>query len=77
MAFVFVTPRTWDNSRRKLEDWLKEKRDRKEWKQVEYIDGVSLESWLDSHPAVAARYARYELNLLPEVGVVSTPEYWD
>lgn len=77
MSFVFVSPRTWDNPKQKLDDWLKDKRDLKEWKQVEYIDGVGVETWLDDHPAVAARYARYELNLLPQVGVLSTAEFWD
>ena len=78
MTFVFVSLRTWDSSNpnNKIENWLEEKRDKKEWKQVEYIDGAVLETWLDMHPAVAARYARYELSLMPQVGIRSIDEFW-
>jgi hypothetical protein len=45
-TFVFVSPWTWDNPKKRLDEWLKEKRDKKEWKSVEYIDGAQLETWL-------------------------------
>jgi hypothetical protein len=76
MTFVFVSPRTWDNPKQKIDDWLKEKQERREWKEVMYIDGVGVEAWLDAHPAVAARYARYELKLMPQNGVRSVEEFW-
>lgn len=76
-TFVFISPRSWDNPKLKLDDWLKTKRDLKEWKGVEYIDGVKLEAWLDCHPAVAAKYARYELKTTPPSGAISTDEFWD
>lgn len=75
-TFVFVSPRTWDRPRKKIADWLKEKRDLGEWKEVEYFDGVAVETWLDSHPAVASRYAKYELRLMPQTGASSTDEFW-
>ncbi|MFZ1547720.1 MAG: hypothetical protein WAT12_11585 [Candidatus Nitrotoga sp.] len=75
-ALVIASPYTWDAPRQKLDEWLREKRELNNWKQVEYLDGVVIESWLDLHPAVAARYARYELDLLPQLGVLSTEEFW-
>lgn len=75
-TFVFVTPRTWDNPKKKIADWLKVKRDLGEWKGVEYFDGVAVEEWLSAHPAVASRYARYELKLMPQLGAYSTDEFW-
>lgn len=76
-TLVIASPYTWDSPRNKLDDWLKEKRDQKDWMQVEYFDGAVIESWLDLHPAVSARYARYELNLMPQIGVLSTEEFWE
>ena len=75
-TFVFVTLQTWDNPRQKLEGWVREKQDQEEWKDVRYIDGMALEHWLDSCPAVAARYARFELGLAPHVGARSLDEFW-
>lgn len=77
-TFVFVSPRTWDGGRGMTRDaWLKEKRALAQWKDVWYIDGSMLEDWLDICPAVAARYAKYELQTLPAAGVRSTDEFWD
>lgn len=76
-TFVFVTPRTWNKVNRQLVDWLQEKRDLNEWKAVEFIDGSMLENWLDSHPAVAARYARQVLRTTPPSGALSTDEFWE
>jgi hypothetical protein len=67
-SFVFVSPRTWDNQKKKkLADW----------KDVLYLDGAMVEDWLSSAPAVAARYAKYEVNCYPAAGVRSTDEFWD
>lgn len=76
-TFVFVTPRTWNKGKRQITDWLQEKRDLKEWQAVEFIDGSMLETWLDSHPAVAARYARQVMRTTPPIGALSTDEFWD
>jgi hypothetical protein len=65
VTFVFVSPRTWDNPKEKLEDWIKKKKALKDWADVKYIDGVGVEAWLDAHPAVAARYSRVELGRYP------------
>jgi hypothetical protein len=77
-TFVFATPRTWDVGprRRKIGDWLEEKRALGEWKSVECIDGVCLEAWLGVHPAVASRYAKHVLKLTPSLGAYSTDEFW-
>lgn len=60
-TFVFASPRTWDNPKEKLPDWVEAKREQGDWKDVKYIDGAMLEDWLAACPAVAARWARYEL----------------
>lgn len=77
MTFVFVSPQTWDNPQKKLPEWVAEKQALREWADVLYIDGVQLEAWLESCPAVAARYARYELGRYPHLGVKSSDEYWE
>lgn len=77
-TFVFVTPRTWDGSRgKKREDWIKEKVDLGQWRDVWYIDGSMLEDWLSLCPAVAAWYSKYILNTMPVDGVCSTDEFWN
>ena len=76
-TFVFVSPRTWDNPRKKIADWVKEKRDLGAWKSVEYFDGAVVEDWLAENPAVASRYAKYELKLMPQAGARSTDEFWE
>lgn len=76
-SFVFVSPRTWDNPKKKLADWVDDKKKLGEWKDVLYLDGAMVEDWLSSAPAVAARYAKYELNCFPAAGVRSTDEFWD
>ncbi len=76
-TFVFVSPRTWDNPHKKRDDWVKEKRDKDEWKSVEYFDGVIVEDWLAKNPAVGSRYAKYELKLMPQAGARSTDEFWE
>lgn len=76
-TFVFVTPRTWDNKTLKISDWVKSKKKQKKWKDVVYIDGSMLEDWLKLCPAVASRYAKFVLNLLPPTGVQSTDEFWE
>jgi len=76
-TFVFVTPRTWNNGKEKLADWVDEKKNLGKWKDVVYLDGAMVEDWLSCSPAVAARYARFELKLLPVTGVRSTDEFWE
>ena len=77
MTFVFVSPRTWDNPQKKLADWVDDKKKLGEWKDVLYLDGSMVEDWLCSAPAVAAKYAKYELKCFPSAGVRSTDEFWD
>ena len=76
-TFVFVSPRTWDHPKEKLSDWVEAKRKLGDWKDVKYIDGAMLEDWLSACPAVAARWARYELRLMPSAGARSVDEFWE
>jgi excisionase family DNA binding protein len=50
-AFVFITPRRWDNR----DSWVTAKRAEGKWKDVLAYDADSLEQWLDETPAAHAR----------------------
>ncbi|MQR02352.1 hypothetical protein [Glaciimonas soli] len=76
-TLVLVSLHTWDNGNKNCAIWLKEKKDENAWHDVMFIDGTQLESWLELHPAVAARYARGALRLAPPSGVQSIDEFWD
>lgn len=75
-TLVLVTPRSWDTAKEKVEDWLAEKNSQRDWKQVVYLEGIQLEEWLSKCPAVASRWARYELGIAPQTGACSTDEFW-
>lgn len=76
-TFVFVTPRTWNSTREKLAGWGEEKKNLGHWKDVIYLDGSMVEDWLIRSPAVAAKYARFELSVFPNTGARSTDEFWE
>ncbi|QEN86749.1 hypothetical protein FZC33_10595 [Labrys sp. KNU-23] len=76
ITFVFVSPATWDAPQLKLQDWVKERKNEKYWKDVCYIDGSQLEDWLYQCPSVAAYYAA-EMGLRPLEGVCSADEFWN
>jgi len=77
-TLVLVSPWTWDSSdpKNKLGDWLAARKANSSWKDVWYIDGSALETWLEHRPAVAALHARRTLAVKPQEGVRSTDEYW-
>ena len=78
-TYVFVSPWTWDSSnpKNKIEDWAAKRRKEGNWKDVIYIDGAQLETWLEARPAVAAWHARNTLKVVPQEGVRSTDDFWD
>lgn len=70
MTFVFVTPRRWHGK----DDWITEKKDSGQWKDVRAYDASDLEQWLEqSHPAQAwfANETRQ-----PSEGVRSLDQCW-
>jgi hypothetical protein len=71
-----VSPWTWNDPKNKLEDWLAERKRRSSWKDVRYIDGSALETWLEQRPAVAAWHARHTLGVMPQECVRSIDEFW-
>jgi len=75
-TFVFVTPRKWNRPKATLDNWLSDRRAEGVWKDVRAIDGVALEEWLSTQPAVAANFAR-KLGLMPRLGVQSTDDFWE
>lgn len=76
-TFVFATPRSWDTPQTKLPDFVQEYRDKDDFADVRYVDGVMLEDWLQRSGAVGARYAREVLGRVPQTGARSTDEFWD
>lgn len=78
-TLVIVTPWTWDSSdpHNKLEDWEEQRQTEHAWKQVNLLDGLKLQAWLEVCPAAAAWHARNTVKLLPQDGARSTDEFWE
>ena len=70
-TFVFVTPRRWQGKA----DWAAEKRAENVWRDVQAIDAVDLEQWLDRHYAVAA-WARRQIVGTPD-SLRDLEEVWE
>lgn len=75
-ALVLVNLEEWDTPREMLTKWENDRKKENKWRDVRYIDAVTLVHWLDEHPAVAAKYAREVLDNAPQEGALSTDEYW-
>lgn len=77
-TLILVTPFSWDSSdsKNKIEDWEKARKDKSKWKKVKLIDGTQLEDWLAECPAVSAWHARNTLRVAPRDGVRSSDDYW-
>lgn len=75
-TLVLVNLGCWDTPTKKIPEWEDDRRKEEKWKDVRYLDGVSLVQWLKEHPAIAARYARNVLKNAPQEGALSTDEYW-
>jgi hypothetical protein len=75
-ALVLVNLEAWDTPREMLTKWEDERKDEGKWRDVRYIDAITLVHWLDNNPAVAAKYARDVLGNAPKEGALSTDEYW-
>lgn len=79
-VFIFVTPlsgtRTWQYTweAKAQAKWLKEWRERNEWRDVRVIDGTRLIDWLDHFPAVQKWLA--DLMGLPAQQMHTPEEYW-
>ena len=76
-TLVLVNLGCWDTPTKKIPEWENDRRAEGKWKDVRYLDGVSLVQWLQDHPAVSARYARNVLRSAPQDGALSTDEYWE
>ncbi len=76
-TLVLVNLGCWDTPTKKIPEWENDRRNEGKWKDVWYLDGVSLVQWLKNHPAIAARYARNVLKTAPQEGALSTDEYWE
>lgn len=76
-TFVFCTSRTWAKKQLTLNKWVeKAKKDYPMWKDIRVIDGVKLEHWLESAPAVAAVEA-FKRNWRPANNALSIDEFWE
>jgi hypothetical protein len=76
-TFVFVTARRWDSRKVPLTGWTQEKKSNGPWKDVQAIDAIQLEDWLERCPPVAAWAARYVLGKQPPSGTRSSDEFWE
>lgn len=76
-TLVLVNLGCWDTPTKKIPEWEDHRRKEGKWKDVRYIDGVTLVHWLQDYPAIAARYARNVLKTAPQEGALSTDEYWE
>ena len=75
-TFVFVTPQRWDRTNPSLPDWIAQKEAEQVWQDVRVLDAVTLETWLEQCPAVAASVAREIVGSLPITGAFSIDEFW-
>ncbi|MGR6431253.1 hypothetical protein ACU5AY_10090 [Rhizobium sp. PAMB 3174] len=76
ITLVLASPYTWDDPKKKLPDWIDDRKKSTNWKDIIFLDGVQLENWLELCPGVSARYA-VEMQLRPLEGVQSAGEFWD
>lgn len=76
-TLVLINLGCWDTPTKKIPEWEDDRRKEGKWKDVRYLDAVSLVQWLKDHPAIAARYARNVLRTAPQQGALSTDEYWE
>lgn len=74
-TFVFVTPRTYDTPKERLDQWETKLGEGKGWKDVRVVDGGRLKHWLGLAPGVAAHWAAGSFGAYPP-GVASTDELW-
>lgn len=74
-TLVLASPYTWDDPRTKLPDWIAERKETSDWKDVIFLDGVQIEDWLQLCPSVSARCAA-EMQLRPLEGAQSSDEFW-
>ncbi len=51
-TFIFVTSKSWDSR-----NWISEKRKASNWKNINVLDAVDLEKWLEQCPAVMLWFA--------------------
>ena len=55
IVYVQVTPRRW----RGKEEWIEERKEEGNWKDIRALDADDLESWLQQYPAVALQVAEW------------------
>lgn len=79
-TFVFVTPLSasfdWQYTWKGQQDWLKKRREKKEWKDVRVIDGTVLADWLSHYPSVARWFAKRALSRASE-HLETVEERWE
>lgn len=77
-TYNFVTSRIWNSTTNRPEDWVNACVAKEfGWKAIRCLDAIAVEDWLDQSPAVAAKFARFTLNLMPARGARSTDEFWE
>jgi len=72
VTFVFVTPLVWKDK----EEWVSNRTSERIWKDVKVIDGVDIQDWLETAPAVNLQFAA-ELGIVPEMGLQTLDQAWE
>ena len=71
-TFIFVTTRLFS----KADEWIREKKEERIWKDVRVVNAEILEEWLEQCPSVSSWLSIKHLRKYPE-GVRSTDDFWD
>ena len=70
LTFVFVTPLVWKDK----DVWIDKKKLNSTWKDIRVIDGLQLEEWIETLPAIGSWLSKF-LNL-PQGNTLPLDEYW-
>ena len=73
-AFMFVTPRNWDEDNKRR--WVEDRVENRDWADVRTLNVDDLVAWLEQAPAVAHWFARL-IGKVPAAGVVPLDEWWE
>lgn len=73
-AFMFVTPRNWDEEDKRT--WATDRVEKREWSDVRALDVDDLVAWLGQAPAVSLWFARL-IGKIPATGVVPLDHWWE
>lgn len=76
-TYVFVTSKVWRKPLKTKEQWIEEKKkEDPSWKDIQVIDAIDLEQWLELCPATSANFAK-RVGVSPLSGAKGIDEFWN